>query len=224
MPEKKAPEKKSSKAEKQLSRELLIILAFIAFLIVLFIAASLFFKAQNRFVYEGLLFTKERYGELPVFHYYYYFTNTAGSLVQYNVYLQHDPRTNNVTVIGDPVILSKKAIYVSLDDSYPETCRENLAGLVDLGLFLNENQFLVVSSSTNKTRARDEDKQYITCERKPDAEVIELKAGNETSIVVHGNCHEIIIGPDCQVRAAVEKFKLRIILEARARNMQPNAS
>jgi hypothetical protein len=225
MPEnKKTPERKVSKAEKVLSRELLVILAFIGFLIILFVAASLFFKAQNRFTYEGLVFTKERYGELPVFHYYYYFKNTAGQLVQYNLYLQHDPRTNNVTVIGDPVILTKKTVYVSLDDSYPESCRENLAGLVDLGLFLNENQFTVVSSLMNKTRAKDEDKQYITCERKPDAEVIELKAGNETSIVVDGNCHQIFIGPDCQIRPAIEKFKLQIILEARARNMQPNAS
>lgn len=217
-------DRKISKAEKQLSKELLVILAFVAFLIVLFIAASLFFRAQNRFTYEGLLFTKESYGELPVFHYYYYFKNTAGQLVQYNLYLQHDPRTNNVTVIGDPVVLTKKAVYVSLDDSYPENCRENLAGLVDLGLFLNENQFTVISSLTNKTRAKEEDKQYITCERKPDAEVVELKAGNETAIVVDGNCHEILIGPDCQIRPAIEKFKLQIILEARARNMQPNAS
>jgi hypothetical protein len=218
MPEKKSnPERKVSKEEKQLSRELIVILAFVGFLIVLFIATSLFFKAQNRFTYEGLLFTKERYGELPVFHYYYYFSNSAGQLIQYNLYLQNDPRTNNVTVIGDPVDLSKKTVYVTLDDSYPETCRENLAGLVDLGLFLNENQFTVVSSLMNKTRAEDENKQYITCERKPDAEVIELKGGNETSIVVKGNCHQIIIGPDCQVRPAIEKFKLQIIIEARAK-------
>ncbi|HLC54764.1 MAG TPA: hypothetical protein VJK07_04035 [Candidatus Nanoarchaeia archaeon] len=225
MPEKKSAPKKTKKSslkpEKRLERELLVIVGFIAFLIVLFILASLFFKAQNRFEYQGLSFTKEKYGELPVYHYYYYFTNTAGKIIQYNLYLQHDPRKNNVSLIGDPVILGKRAVYVSLDKSYPENCRENMAGIVDLGLFLSENQFTVVSALTNRTQAKEEDKQYVACENKPDAEVIELKGGNdETQIVVNGNCHEIIIGPDCQVRQAIEKFKLQIVLEARARNLR----
>ena len=211
--------RKIPKDEKRLQKELLVIVGFIAFLIILFVLASIFFKAQNRFVHEGLSFTKERYGDLPVYHYYYYFTNSAGKLVQYNLYLQHDPRTNNVTFIGNPVTLSKKAVFVSLDDSYPETCRDNLASIVDLGLFLTENQFTVVSALTNETRADEEDKQHVTCERRPDSEVIELKAGNETQIVVNGNCHEIIVGPDCQVRQAVEKFKIQVILSARSRNL-----
>lgn len=223
MPRKKAPQKTTPVAvrpEKRLERELLHILAFVAFLVVLFILASLFFKAQNTFKYQGLSFTKEKYGELPVYHYYYYFTNTAGKLIQYNLYLQNDPRTNNVTFIGDPVALDKRVVYVSLDQSYPENCKENLVGIVDLGLFLSENDFTVVSSLTNKTQAKEENKPYITCENKPDAEVIEFKGGNETQVVVKGNCHEIIIGPDCQVRAAEEKFKLQIVLEARARNLK----
>lgn len=210
-----APRKnKQTIQEKKLTKDLFKIGGFLLFLVVLYFVAAAYFKSLGTFNYEGLTFTKEKYGNLPVYRYYYYFTTNDGRVLQYNLYLMSDPRKNDVSITGDPIVFSHRAVYVSLDDSYP-ICPDNQAGVVDLSTFLADNQLSVVAGITNRTLAIDLDRQYVTCERKPESEVIELRGGNETRVEIHGNCHIIYIGPDCRVRPAVDKFKVQSILDAR---------
>jgi hypothetical protein len=205
---------KPSSQEKKLAGDLLKIGGFLLILVVIYVVASAYFKSLATFTYKGLEFTKEKYGNLPVYRYYYYFKNTDGKVVQYNIYLLTDPRKNSVNLSGDPIEFSKKAVYVSLDDSYP-MCPDNMAGALDLSTFLSDNQFTVIAGVTNRTLSRELDKQYVTCERKPDSEVIELRGSNETRIEIAGNCHRIYIGLDCAVRPAIDAFKIETVIQAR---------
>lgn len=213
-----ARKKKSSKQERLIEKDLTKILIFGATLIVLYFLASYYFKSFNHFEYEGLRFTRERFDQNTLYHYYYYYTRPSGQIIQYNLYLHIDPRTNNVTVQGDPLLLEKSSVYLTYDDSFPDSCQFIGSSVVDFNLFLKQNQITVFSGITNETKARETDQEHITCEEKPDsAEVFEFYAGNETTVIVSANCHRIYIGSDCGVRDAVEKLKVEIIKQARER-------
>lgn len=206
--------------EKRLENDVIRIILFLAALVVLYFIASYFFKSLNQFDYEGLSFTKKKFDQATVYHYYYYYTNAAGQLIQYNLYLHNDPRTNNVTISGDPLLLNKKYLYMTFDDSFPEYCRFTSSSIVDLSLFFKQNEFTVFSGVRNESVAHNTSRSHYQCETLPDsAEVLEFYGGNQTEIVIDGNCHKIFIGPDCSIRDAVERVKLQVVIEARARNL-----
>src|SRR3989344_2513598 len=110
MPRKKKQKKLTG--ERLLERDIIKVLIFFGVLVVLYFIAGMYFRSLNQFTFNGLAFTKEKYGELPVYHYYYYFNDKAGRPVQYNVFLQHDPRTNNISTRGDPVLFEQSQIYI----------------------------------------------------------------------------------------------------------------
>ena len=207
--------KRKTKQEKMIQQDLIKIAIFVAALVIVYFIGSVIFKQLNTFEYQGLKFTKERYDKLPVYRYYYYFNTSKGEIFQYNLYLLHDPRKNNVTIEGDPIIFKKKVIYVAIDTDRHIQCPDNLVGIIDLNRFLDANQFEVKAAVTNKTYAELNNQSYASCIERPNSEVIELFSGNETKIIVNGNCHRIIIGPDCRVREAIEKFKVRVIIDAK---------
>ena len=194
------------------------IIGFIIMLVVVYIGASMYFKYISQFEYKGLLFTKEKQGKLQVYHYYYYIPQGSDKPIQYNLYLLHDPRYNNVSIEGDKVLFDQRTVYVGVNSDYP-LCKDNVAALVDLTSFLRANKFAVTVGFMNETYANETGSDYVTCYNHPDVqEVVELFAGNETKIVVEGNCHRISIGPECMIREAVEKFKVESLVEARNRS------
>jgi len=112
MAKKKKVKKKGNKKERKIERELLWIIVFLAFLVVVFLVASSIFRSFNSFEHEGLTFTKERLGNIPVYHYYYYFRGDDGGLVKYNLFVRNDPRENNVPVSGDDIVFKKNELVV----------------------------------------------------------------------------------------------------------------
>lgn len=211
---------KGRKIERILERDLVKVILFLAGLVVIYFIASAYFKSLNQFEYEGLSFTRERFDKSTVYHYYYYYENRQGQLIQYNLFLHNDPRTNNVTIQGDPLLLGKSSVSLTYDDSFPASCRYTGSSIVDLNLFLKQNQLTVFSGVTNKTNAEETNRDHVTCENRPSsAEVFEFRGGNTTEILIKGNCHRVYIGPDCAIRDAVEKLKVEIISEARKRNL-----
>src|SRR3989344_7997157 len=75
------------------------VLGLLIFLIAVFFLSNYFFSRLNTFKYEGLTFTKEKFGEIPVYHYYYYITPQ----LKYNLYLRNDPRDSTVSLTGNAV-------------------------------------------------------------------------------------------------------------------------
>lgn len=208
----------SAKKVRRVEKEIVYILGFVALLVVIYLLAAAYFRSLAQIEYRGLHFTKEKEGELDVYRYYYYNTNYQPPR-QYNLYLLNDPRKNNVSIEGGPVLFHQNSIYVSIDTSYPSNCSDNIIGVVDLTRFLVDNKMKVTVGIANETYALENNQKYISCVNKPSSEVIEFVGGNETKIVVDGNCHRIVIGPECQNREAVEKFKVEVLAQAKEQNV-----
>jgi len=209
----KKPVKKEVKKERQIEKELLYIFLFLGFLVIVFLIASSVFASLNRVEYEGLVFTEEKFGNILVFHYSYSFRAPTGNVINYNLYLRNDPSINDIPITGD-VNLNGRTIHITLDTAYLTDCSESAAGIGSLSSFFRDNQFIVRSGNVDFVEAYIHNQEYITCENTPNKNVVQIYRGNSTEIVSEGQCTDIIIGPDCQVLKAVEKYQVHAFLDA----------
>jgi len=207
--------KKKNKRVRKIEKELLYIIGFMVFLVVVFLVASSIFKSFNSFEYEGLTFTKERAGEIPIYHYYYYFTNPKNELIQYNLYLRNDPRENNVPVEGDDISFGEnEVVFISVNASELQKCKQGVLAIGSLSSFLTDNQIFVKSGNLDFWDAGNKRQDWITCENRPKNLVIEISEGEETKINIDENCHEITVN-NCEILQATEKYEIQSIIDAR---------
>lgn len=212
---------RKAKTERRIEKDLIGILVFLVFLIVAFFIAGYIFKNLNQFEHAGLTFTKENFGELPVFHYYYNFkAPVTGQIIKYNLYLRNDPRENDIPITGDKIKFSfGRPLYITMDATDLVECRRSNLAIATISSFLTDNQLDVRSGTTDLIEAAvfgdNKIKDYITCENKPNNVVIEFSRGDNTEIIIDGICHHIIIGPDCDILEAVENYEVQSILDAK---------
>lgn len=201
--------------ERKLERELLGVFVFLAVIIVVFLIASAYFKSLNFFEYEGLTFSKQRIGEIQVFHHSYYVKLPAGSLVLYNFYIRKDPRENNVPVSGKSNLMNPgSVVYLSVNSDGLQECRYGPLAVGSLSSFITDNQMKVIAGNLDFWDAGLNKNLWATCENKPGNKVIEILKANETKITIEGNCYRIEVA-NCEILEATEKLEVQSILDAK---------
>jgi len=199
------------------------VLGAMAGLILVFLIAHSFFQGLNSFEYEGLSFTKEKMGEIQLFHYYYFITpsKVTGSAISegnpklINLYVRNDPRENNIPVDGE-IELGGKSIYITLNATGLEECPYSSLALAGLGSFISGNEFKLEAGVNNQEEAMNGNMSYITCEKYPSKSVILIQAGEKTSIVRENNCYTLTVA-NCEILPATEKFMIQAIIDAKSR-------
>ena len=216
MVKKKKPKKKKFTKERKVEKELLWIIGFIVLLVIVFFVVSTIFKSFNSFDYNGLAFTKEKLGDILLYHHYYYFTGNDGGLIKYNFYLRNDPRENNVSLEGDKIVYDGGfAIYISIDPTSLQQCRQGVLAVGDLTSFLVDNQLFVIGGNLDFWDAGLKRQDWITCENRPQNIVIEINNGTETKINIDGLCHQITIS-NCEMLESTERYKTQAVIDAKA--------
>ena len=201
-------------ANKLIEKQTIWALVTMGALLLIFLFFFSVFSESRKFDYQGLTFTKEKYGEIPVYRYYYYFTDNSGQMIKYNVYLRNDPRENNIPVTGKIVFNVSKSVYFSINDTGLKECENAVIGVADLTKFLVDNQFQFKAGTPDSTEAKEMNRTKITCEIYPSISVIELRNGNTTQIVKTNNCYKIDVA-NCEVLEALEKFKVQSLIDAK---------
>jgi hypothetical protein len=209
------------KRERKLERELLLIFGFLGILVVLFLVSSSIFQAFNKVEYEGLVFTKEKFGEIPVFHYSYYFRAPTGRLIQFNLFVRNDPTTNEIPVEGGQIRYNGQIVWITLDTATGfeklTECEDSTVAIADLTKFLADNQLEVKSGNMDFTEAAIYNQEHVTCETHAPLSVIQIMRGEETKIDISRFCNTITVGPSCDILEAIEKFKIHSYLDAQER-------
>ena len=210
----KTPVKKATK-ERKLEKEIFGVLLFLAVLIVIFLIAGSYFRSLNSFDYNGLTFSKKRLGEIQLYHHNYYFKTQSGKLFQYNLYLRHDPRYNNVTINGTSHLLNAGAVaYLSVNSDGLQECSFSQLAVASISSFMSDNQMTVIGGNLDFWQAGNRRDKWVTCENQPGNRVVELLKGNETRVNISGNCYRVEVA-DCQILEAVEKLEVQSIIDAR---------
>ena len=207
--------KKKFTKEKLIEKDLIIIGLFLFFLVFIFYVSSSYFKSLNEFKYEGLTFNKVKYGNIPIFHHYYYIDAGQSNLIKYNLYTRTDPRTNDFIVEGEDLLIDiSKPLYVSVNATGLQKCEYSVVGVSDLTSFLSDHQFNIKGGNVNFFEAWAKGQEWITCESKQDSSVIEIFEGLENKISKEGNCFKIEVA-NCDIMKAVDKFRVQHIIDVR---------
>lgn len=230
--EKKTNSKELQKeAQSKSDKRLYWILGSLAGLVVVFLAASSFFSSLGSIEYEGLTFTKEKFGDIPLFKYYFYANPTSSITGQVigqprlvTVFLRNDPRQNEVPVEGEiefprkvMYAESEDPIYLAINSTGLTECEDTTIALAGLASFLSQSGMQIEGAVVDEEEALEGNVPYVTCESRPDDAVIIFQAGSETKIVNEDeNCHTITVA-NCEALDATEKFIVQSLLDARAR-------
>jgi len=187
--------------------------------VLLFAFASYIFSSFNEFEYEGLTFTKEKFDEIPVYHYYYNMmkNDESGDIIKYNLYLRTDVRKNDIPVQGSDIYFpADRFVYVAIGGFELEECENTGIAVSELSAFLTNNQLIVKGASSDVIHSQVKGIKYASCDEYPDNAVIEIKPGDVTRVKTSGLCTEIFV-KDCEILEAVEKFEVHAIVDAKAR-------
>lgn len=236
-PVEKIPEEpKSLEQEKEPTsnqkKELYYILGGMAILLAVFLGTYYYMGSVKTIEYEGLTFTKESIGNIPLYHYFYYadvstsqgVSLTTGDLLRkdpqqklVNVYLRNDPRKNKVPIEGEIEFIGGKPVYLSINSQGLEECKYSSAGIATITNFLVANNFKVVGGVPDATQAKENNLKQVSCEHNPKDVVIEIQSGEESSVIKRSPlCYEVTIS-NCDVFNPIEKLIVKSILDAKAR-------
>ncbi len=213
----KSIQKKETK-ERKIEKEILGVLIFLGVLIGVFVIASSYFKSLNYFEYEGLTFSKERAGNIQVFHHNYYL-KVAGKLINYNFYIRNDPRYNNISIEGKSQLLAPGAVaYITVNSEGIQSCKSGPLALGGLSGFLADNQMKVIGGNLNFWDVPLKKNEWVTCENKLGNRVVEIFEGNETKITIDGSCYRISVS-NCEILEATEKLQVQSIVDVKKRKV-----
>ena len=211
---KKEHRNRSFKEDYAKNKEIYWIFGAIIVLVLVFFATYFGAQAISKFNYQGLVFTKEKFGEIPVYHYFYYYNNDKGETVKYNFYLRIDPRKNNVPLEGEIEFLKGKFVYISVNGTDLTRCPYSSVAIASLAGFLTDNEITVRGASPDKAVANESKVVYADCENHPNNVVVLIQKAERTQVTKQGRCHIIDVA-DCQILDAVEKFEVQAILDAK---------
>lgn len=191
------------------------VFAGLAILAVLFIVLYYAFQGLGKVEYKGLSFTKEKFGEVLVYSYNYLVKTPSGKIVQRTLYIRGDPRYNNVSITGEIVYPIGKRVYISINGTGLTECEDSMISVASLSNFLANNNFDVRAGTPDESEARMKNQTYVTCDKFPGNVVISLGVGKETKITKSGKyCHNVEVA-DCRILAAVEKFMIQSLIDAK---------
>ena len=211
--------------KKKQQKELYWVLGVMIVLILVFLLSNSVFKSMQTFSYQGLSFAKEKFGEIPVYHYYYIF-KTPSSLtgqvtsefIKYNLFLRVDPRENNVSVDGEIYLVQGVQTYVSVNPTNLTQCENSSIAIANLASFING---LVVapakSASPIEEIANQSNVPYVTCENYLSEPRILIQAGEQSLIKKENtNCYVLTVA-NCEILEVTEKLIVQAIVDAKAR-------
>ena len=206
----------SSASEKSKSRDLYWIIGVMVGLVILFFVTSFIFQSFRTFTYGGLTFTKEKFGEIPLYKYSYnsIITPRATETKPVTVFLRNDPRENNVSMDGEIALQYGKTIYITVNSTGITQCPYSTLSVASLSSFLASNGFTLRGATVNEVEAQENNITYVTCEAFPYNPVILIQSGEITRITKENNCYTMEVS-DCEILPAVEKFIVQSIVDSR---------
>ena len=211
---KKSKNKIEKKEEKSSNKELYWVFGLMAVLILVFVVSYDIFSSYRQFEYEGLTFTREKFGKIPVYRYSYFFEND-GRDYKYNLYLRNDPRQITVPLTGKIVYKEGKFTYLSINNTGLAECPNSPIAVAGLSNFLSGNFLTIKVGTPDEDEAEEKSIRHATCETIPDRVVILIQKGNETKIEKEGESCHIINVANCEILEALEKFEVQSIIDAK---------
>jgi len=177
------------------------------------IVASLFIfgwilSESKKVDYIGLTFTKENFGQIPIYTSPLSGKTVYGEDINFKIALRNNPQDSKIPIVGNLYYDSDRQVYLTIDlDSGVDKCSSE--SLVGLGQFMDAMGFDIQTGLTSKEKAKEYGKPYVICENTNGATVLVLTTGNESQIVQQGNddCYVLSVN-NCELTEVVERLEI----------------
>jgi hypothetical protein len=211
---KKIVKEKETKIDKNIKKYVPFAI-WLGVLAVVFVVFYLLFQGLGKVGYEGLTFTREKYGEVIVYHYYYLTEIADGKIRKIDVLLRGNPAENKVPVEGNITYPEGRTVYLSINNSGLNECTYSMVALSSFSIFMANNDIALKAGTPDKDEAQKNNLTYATCGKYPGNMVISLKSGNESKIErTTGYCYNLEV-TNCEILPVIEKFIVQSILDAK---------
>lgn len=211
---KKITKEKETKIDKNL-KKYAPLLIWIGIFAVIFVVFYLAFHNLGKIKYEGLTFTREKYGEIIIYHYYYFTELANGQMRKVDILLRGNPAESNVSMDGEIIYPQGKTVYLSINNSGLNECKYSQIALAEFSIFIANNGIVLKAGTPDKEEAGAKNQTYITCENHPSSMVISLMSGNESKIEqVSGSCYNAEVA-NCEILPVMEKFIVQSMIDAK---------
>lgn len=198
-------------------REFRVALTAIA-LIVIFIVSYIAFHNLKTIEYKDLIFTKEKFGDIPVYRYTYYFEGRDKNIITHNFYVRTNPEKNSIPVEGDLIEFPPKSkfVYISINGTDLTECPTSRIALASLAQFLNNNQFTVKTGVPDREESESQNLPLTYCGMSDGNAVISIASAERSRVFIDGLCYRIEVA-NCEVIEAVEKFEVESLVTGKIR-------
>jgi len=201
-------EKEKEKDKKTPEKQIKILVIIMAVLILSVLFSYWIFQQMKFFEYNGFKFYKEKEGAILYYKTALTYFATGGESIPFIMKLRNDPRDlEKIPLTGRVVFKDNSVISVS-----PEilNCSKIYVTLVDFSSTLKAFGITASAATTDEEFAKENEKEFITCEDAIDKTVVMMVEGEETKITKQGNCFVMQIN-NCEVRESFERFMLGFI-------------
>ena len=203
------PKKKIRESE---NRQLIWFFIIVGVIFASFLIPYFYMEGQKTFHYGGVDWDIDDSDEYITF-YHSEFPALNGANINYNVYLRHDPRENDVYTEGE-FNAFKYGGYLSWTEDIQECMGDVPRAAQDLRSFVRTGIGVgdVKSGVTSEELSEELGFPYVNCFTNPDRTVIMLMMGEPSVIQAtnNPNCYVVTI-KDCSDFEPIEKFIIKTI-------------
>lgn len=169
--------------------------------------------------YIGLTFTKENFGQIPIYTSPLNGQTINGNPINFKLALRGNPKESKVPVIGEFKLDNDRDIYLSVDvGSNLHECGSD--ALVNFGYFMGALDYNLQTAVTTKEDSIEYEKPYVICENTNGATVFILTNGSESKIEQQGNddCYKLYVN-NCELTEVMERLEITTLAYIRGETL-----
>jgi len=207
-------ENQGKDSDRRRDREVIWLITILTIIILSFFSTIWISQEAKKFDYEGYMFTKEKFGDIPIYSTIITGYNQEGAPINFKLNLRNDPRELDVPFNGNLSFIEGKPLYFSINITSDIHECGSLA-LVSLGQFMNGIGKKMVTGITTQEEANQYKKLHINCDNAKDATTVVLTKGDKTEIIQsesNPQCYVLKVN-NCEIIEAIERFEIETLKE-----------
>jgi hypothetical protein len=217
--QKSKEDKEEEKKDSQESGAKWLVIGIVAVVIGLFVFGWVLSESK-KFDYIGLTFTKENFGEIPIYKVPLAGNTINGQPINFNLALRNNPMESKVPVIGTLEYDVDRDIWLTIDlDSGIHECGSE--SLVAFGQFMDAIGYKINTGVTTKESAKELERPHVTCDNTNGATVFTLTTGDKSQIVREGSdkdCYTLEVN-NCELTEVMERLEIATLAYIRGESL-----
>ncbi|MAG07694.1 hypothetical protein CMI46_02665 [Candidatus Pacearchaeota archaeon] len=170
--------------------------------------------------YVGLTFTKENFGQIPIYTTQLTGQTINGNPLNFKLPLRGNPKESDIPFEGTLKLDGERDIYLSVDiESEVHECGSD--ALINFGYFMGALEYNLQTTVTSEEASKEHNKSRVVCENTNGASVFILTTTEgDSKIVQQGSddCYNLEVN-DCELTEVMERLEIATLAYIRGEEL-----